>query len=187
MLSDNGSNFIATVTETLMKKLKCYHIKASPFHPQTNGMLERSHQVLKKTLDKLGCTKKNWDDYLAPTLMALRTAPHAALGVTPFELMFGREARTPIAALREEMEGEQKTPRSVVEYMQDLYQRMEESQELVEREDSKAKEKSKTYYDKRKKSDPIKEGEFVLMMTLKGEESPDLPMAGTLQDSQKTR
>ena len=171
VLSDNGSNFIATVTETLMKKLKCYHIKASPFHPQTNGMLERSHQVLKKTLDKLGCTKKNWDDYLAPTLMALRTAPHAALGVTPFELMFGREARTPIAALREEMEGEQKTPRSVVEYMQDLYQRMEESQELVEREDSKAKEKSKTYYDKRKKSDPLKEGEFVLMMTPKGEES----------------
>ena len=171
VLSDNGSNFIATVTETLMKKLKCYHIKASPFHPQTNGMLERSHQVLKKTLDKLGCTKKNWDDYLAPTLMALRTAPHAALGVTPFELMFGREARTPIAALREEMEGEQKTPRSVVEYMQDLYQRMEESQKLVEREDSKAKEKSKTYYDKRKKSDPLKEGEFVLMMTPKGEES----------------
>ena len=171
VLSDNGSNFIATVTETLMKKLKCYHIKASPFHPQTNGMLERSHQVLKKTLDKLGCTKKNWDDYLAPTLMALRTAPHAALGVTPFELMFGREARTPIDALREEMEGEQKTPRSVVKYMQDLYQRMEESQELVEREDSKAKDKSKTYYDKRKKSDPLKEGEFVLMMTPKGEES----------------
>ena len=90
LLSDNGSNFIANVTETLMKMLKIYHIKSSPFHPETNGMLERSHQVLKKTLDKLGATKTNWDEYLAPTLMALRTAPHSALGISPFHLLFGR-------------------------------------------------------------------------------------------------
>ena len=90
LLSDNGSNFIAGITESLMKMLGVYHIKSSPFHPATNGMLERSHQVLKKTVDKLGATVKNWDEYLPQTLMALRTAPHAALGMTPFHLLFGR-------------------------------------------------------------------------------------------------
>ena len=54
---------------------------------------------MKKTLDKLGSCTKNWDEYLA-TLMALRTAPHAALAVSPFQLLFGREARTPVSAQR---------------------------------------------------------------------------------------
>ena len=58
ILSDNGGNFIAGLTESLMKLLGTYHIKSSPFHPATNGMLEHSHQVLKKTLDKLGATNK---------------------------------------------------------------------------------------------------------------------------------
>lgn len=104
ILSDNGSNFTASVTEALLKILKVYHIKSGPFHPATNGMLKRSHQVLQKTLDELGATTKDWDDFLPQTLMALRTAPHAALGFSPFHLLFGKEARTPVKALRESWE-----------------------------------------------------------------------------------
>jgi len=56
-----------------------------------NGTLERAHGTMKKTLDKLGYSTANLDEYLAPTLMALRTVPHSALGVTPFHLMFGMQ------------------------------------------------------------------------------------------------
>ena len=99
ILSDNGSNFVAQLSEQFLN-----HIKTSPFHPQTNGMLERSHQTMKKTLDKLGSSTKNWDEFLAPT-------PHAALGMSPFQLLFGREARTPVSALREEIEHGTKVPK----------------------------------------------------------------------------
>ena len=53
ILSDNGGNFTAGVIE-LMQMLGVKHIKCSPFHPESNGMLERSHQVLKKTLGATG-------------------------------------------------------------------------------------------------------------------------------------
>ena len=171
ILSDNGSNFIASVTEKLFQMLGVYHIKSSPFHPETNGILERSHQVLKKTLDKLGTSQKDWDDYLPQTLMALRTAPHAALGISPFHLLFGRDARTPVAALRQHMEELETAPKSIVTYIYQLYQQAEECHQLVEREDSKAKAKSKLYYDRGKKTDPLQDGELVMVMVPKGEDS----------------
>lgn len=171
LLSDNGSNFIANVTETLMKMLKIYHIKSSPFHPETNGMLERSHQVLKKTLDKLGATKTNWDEYLAPTLMALRTAPHSALGISPFHLLFGRDAKNPVATMKEKMEELETGPKSVVEYIHQLYKQFEEGQKIVETEDAKAKQQSKAQYNKNKTSDPLKNGELVMMLVPREYES----------------
>ena len=171
VLSDNGCNFIANVTETLMKMLKIYHIKASPYHPETNGMLERSHQVLKKTLDKLGATKKNWDDYLAPTLMALRTAPHSALGISPFHLLFGRDAKTPVATMKDKMEELKTAPKSVVAYIHQLYKQFEDCQKIVEIEDTKAKQRSKSHYDKNKTSDPLKDGELVMMLVPRDYES----------------
>lgn len=41
ILTDNGSNFTATVTEELLKHLNCSHITSTPYHPQSNGMVER--------------------------------------------------------------------------------------------------------------------------------------------------
>jgi len=40
---------------------------------------------------------------LPATLMALQTAKHTALGVSPYHLLFGRDARTPTVALRQMM------------------------------------------------------------------------------------
>ena len=171
ILSDNGRNFVAGITEQLMKMLGVYHIKSSPFHPESNGMLKRSHQVLKKTLDKLGATVKDWDDHLPQTLLALRTAPHAALGMSPFHLLFGRETRTTVSALRENWEMLQKAPKNVLDYMQDLYEQAELTQQLVIEADTAAKAKSKAYYDQKALHDPLKVGEMVLYMSPKGEDS----------------
>ena len=171
VLTDNGSNFVATVTDCLLDRLKCLHIRSSPFHPQTNGKLERAHSTMKKILDKLGCSKRNWDLYLPATLMAMRTAPHSALGVSPYSLLFGREARTPISAFREQLTQKHKAPQNVLDYLHELYTRLEESQALVEERDAQAKKKSKEAYDRGKKNDPLKIGDLVMMLTPKGEDS----------------
>ena len=165
ILSDNGTNFVAAVTQQLLKELHCVQLKISPYHPQSNGMLERAHAVLKKTLVKLGATKSDWDRYLPHTLMAMRSAPHTALGVSPFHLMFGRDARTPLAVLKEKMTLKKQVPRNVLDYMEDLYKKMETSQKIVEEMDTKAKAKSKK---QKAKMDPLKEGELVLAMTPTG-------------------
>ena len=146
--------------------LGCY-----PNTPPDKWNLERAHAVMKKTLNKLGCTKKDWDQYLAPTLMAMRTVPHTSLGVSPFHLMFGREARTPVSALREHMTKTVRAPKNVIDYLHSLYEKMKQSQQLVERQDALAKEQSKKFYDRDKKSDPLKVGDQTLIMTPKGEKS----------------
>ncbi len=149
VLTDNGSNFVATVTDCLLDRLQCLHIHTSPYHPKTNGKLERAHATMKNILDKLGC-------YLPSTLMAMRTAPHSALGMSPYSLLFGRESRTPISAF---ITQKHQAPQNVLDYLHELYTRLEESQALVEERDVQAK-KSKEAYDKGRKNDP---GDLVMM------------------------
>ena len=50
LLSDRGSNFLSKVLTALLNMLKIAHLKTSPYHPQSNGMLERFHGTLKAML-----------------------------------------------------------------------------------------------------------------------------------------
>lgn len=171
ILTDNGTNFVAAVTEELLKHLQCTHIKSSPYHPQSNGMVERLNGVLKKTMDKIagGKSGKEWKQYLPAVLMALRNTPHTALGVNPYHLMFGREARSPVAALRATLTEQHPLPLDVLTYLENLYKEMEEMERVVQREDKKNKDASKTYYDQRAKEDPLEVGDEVLCMLPAGE------------------
>ena len=91
LLSDRGANFTAKLTEELLKKLDVKHLKTSPYHLQSNGMIERFHGVLKQMLRKTGDQDAQWDICLPFVLFAYRETPHSSTGFTPFELMFGRE------------------------------------------------------------------------------------------------
>ena len=68
--------------------------------------------------------------------------------------MFATDARTPLTVLKEKMTIKKQVPRSVLDYMEDLYKKMETSQKIVEDMDTKAKAKSKEHYDKKAKMDP---------------------------------
>ncbi len=48
ILSDQGSNFLSSPLTNLCKKLGIHKIKTSPYHPQSNGRLERFHSTLKR-------------------------------------------------------------------------------------------------------------------------------------------
>ena len=78
------------------------HIKSSPYHPETNGMIERWHGTLKSMLRKAGKGKKEWDLLLPVLLFAYRDAVHESTGFAPFELTFDRHVRGPLDAVREQ-------------------------------------------------------------------------------------
>ena len=52
ILSDNGSVFVGKLMEELFRQLGVHHIHTTPYRPQTNGMIERWHGVLKAQLRK---------------------------------------------------------------------------------------------------------------------------------------
>jgi transposase InsO family protein len=48
-LSDCGPGFLARALEDYLRILEIRHIYCSPYHPQTNGKLERFHETLERS------------------------------------------------------------------------------------------------------------------------------------------
>ncbi len=117
LLSDRGSNFTSQLMKEVNKRLGITQIFASPYHPETNGMLERWHSTLKAMMRKSGKGRKEWDLLLPMLLFAYRDATHEATGFSPFELLFGRQVRGPLDLVKEQWEGIENFPLSVGNYL----------------------------------------------------------------------
>src|SRR2546430_10875123 len=62
-----------------------------------NGMIERFNRTIGECIAKLLTDKeKEWDEYINATLLAYRTIKHEATGFTPFQLLYGRQAKLPV-------------------------------------------------------------------------------------------
>jgi putative transposase len=53
LLSDNGAGYISQQFNQYLRLVGIRHITASPFHPQTNGKIERYHRSLKGEINQL--------------------------------------------------------------------------------------------------------------------------------------
>ncbi len=53
LLSDNGSGYVSRAFREYLQQVGIRHILASPFHPQTNGKLERYHRTLKTEVNQV--------------------------------------------------------------------------------------------------------------------------------------
>jgi len=93
LLSDNGAGYLSRSFRDYLQLIGIRHILAAPFHPQTNGKLERYHQSIKKEVNQLL--------YEAPSQLENAIADfvdyynyrryHKALGnVTPADVLYGR-------------------------------------------------------------------------------------------------
>ncbi len=53
LLSDNGSGYVSRSFREYLQLVGIRHVLAAPYHPQTNGKLERYHQTLKRDVNQL--------------------------------------------------------------------------------------------------------------------------------------
>ena len=66
LLSDRGTTFTSSIIEELCKFLGIQQLWTTPYHPQTNGLVERSHQMIMCMIGKLGeDNKENWPSHFA--------------------------------------------------------------------------------------------------------------------------
>jgi hypothetical protein len=74
ILSDGGSNLWGKVVETYLKKIQTVHKGSSPYHPRTNGRVERLNGIIGGMLTKLllGKPTKLWDLFLDQALFGGR-------------------------------------------------------------------------------------------------------------------
>ena len=93
LLSDNGAGYVSRAFRDYLHLVGIRHILAAPFHPQTNGKLERYHQTVKREVNQI--------PYELPSQLEKALADfvdyynfrryHKALGdVTPADVLHGR-------------------------------------------------------------------------------------------------
>ncbi|KRX12883.1 Retrovirus-related Pol polyprotein from transposon, partial [Trichinella nelsoni] len=95
--SDQGRHFEAALIKELCESFDIRKTRTTPYHPQSNGLVERFHRTLLNMLStKAEADKKNWDLVLPLTHFAYRTSVHESTGKTPYRVLYGREATLPI-------------------------------------------------------------------------------------------
>ena len=96
--TDRGANFVSEVFRATCKILRIKKIQSTAFHPESQGIIERSHRVLAEYLRHyVDEDQANWDQWVCFAAYAYNTTKHSATGFTPFELLFGRLSTLPSA------------------------------------------------------------------------------------------
>ena len=94
LLSDRGANFTSSVIEEMWKIPGMKWLWTMPYHPQTNQLVERSHQTIICMIGKLGEVQKaDWPSHLAEIVHAYNATWSAVTGYSPDYLMFGWQPR----------------------------------------------------------------------------------------------
>lgn len=149
LVTDNGSEFKNHIVQELTSTYGIQHIFTTPYHPQANGLDERTNQTLKQSLRKvMHDNEGDWPKYIDHVVSAINMTTQSSTGYSPVYL---RELRTPRMGLQNEIE-----PSTEVSFAEITDNRIKHSIEcrnknFQEAEDniSRAQEKQKTDYDKR--------------------------------------
>jgi transposase InsO family protein len=129
LLSDNGPGYVSRAFGDYMRLVGIRHILASPYHPQTNGKIERYHQSIKRDV--------NQTVYDVPGNLEVAISDfvsyynyrryHKALGnVTPADVLHGR--REEILQKRKEVQAQTLLHRKL--YNQQLRQLAQSAESL---------------------------------------------------------
>ena len=165
ILTDQGSNFTSQLLTELYRMLHVHAIRTTPYHPQTDGLVERFNKTLKSMLRRAACTEgKDWDKLIPYLLFAYREVTQASTGFSPFELLYGRQVRGPLDVLRETWEASSRSSDSVVSYVLSVQEKLEKMRFLVRENLLKAQKKQKKWYDSKARLQEFKQGDQVLVM-----------------------
>jgi len=108
IITDNATNLNNQMMVELCEGFKIQHHNSSPNLPKINGAVETANKNIKKIVQKMVVTYKNWHEMLPFSLHGYRTSERTSTGATPYSLVYGMEAVLPfeveISSLRVLME-----------------------------------------------------------------------------------
>ena len=165
ILTDQGANFMSNLLTEVYKLLHVKRIRTSPYHPQTDDLVERFNQTLKAMIHKVGKRDgKYWDRLLPYLLFAYREVPQASTGFSLFELLYGRDVWGPLDVLKESWESESKEGENVLSYVLLMRERLGAMTELVQTKLGEAHKSQKQWYDRTAWSQQFTVGDEVLVL-----------------------
>ena len=138
--------------------------RTTPYHPQSDGMVERFNRTLLNMLSiATGKHPSNWEDQLPKLCLAYNSSIHSTTGFTPFYLMFGRQARLPIDLM---FGSEDSLPmHSPSSHASQVSQSLTEAYRLVRERLQTNHMKEEELYNRKVHGPPLQEGEKVWLFT----------------------
>ncbi|RXN29632.1 Retrovirus-related Pol poly from transposon [Labeo rohita] len=134
--------------------------RSSPYHPQSNGLVERFTRTLLSMLSLfVNENQTNWDCLLPYVMMAYRSSVHASTGFTPYKVLFGREIALPLDVLLNL--GHQEPFVSASDYVTGLADTLSTVVEAVKKHQAKASGRQKELFDFRAELQFYSVGELV--------------------------
>ena len=94
--TDQGRNFESHLFSEICDLLDIKKTQTSPYHPQSDGLVERMNRTILMMLTVVLEKYEDWEMCLPTVMLAYRASVHETTGFTPFKLMFSREIRLPV-------------------------------------------------------------------------------------------
>ncbi|CAG2213721.1 unnamed protein product [Mytilus edulis] len=145
--SDQGSQFESHLFKEMCKLLQIEKTRTTPYHPKSDGMVERFNKTLATMLTGyVNEYHSNWDVLLPYVMMAYRSSQHETTGYTPNRLMLGREVSTPLDLIYKLPSQVKAIPQN--QWAWELQEHMEEAHQIVQRHVSGQMLRQKKNHDK---------------------------------------
>ena len=163
--SDQGAEFQSELIRELCRILEIKQTRTAPYHPQSDGQVERFNRTLLDMLAKF-CAEnpETWDQHLPYVMCAYRSTVHGSTGCSPNLLMLGREIKLPIDILANTPTEDEMPYSCSIEYVQWVREAMLENFEIVRQRLKRSAESQKQYYDKRAIMRKFEIGDWVIRL-----------------------
>ena len=169
LLSDRGASFISSIIEELCKILGIKWLWTMPYHPQMNGLVERSHQTIMHMIGKLREDKKaDWPSHLAEIVHAYNATQSTVTGYIPHYLMFGQWPRLLVdfvfpTVASNEAPSREASAKSVDRYIASMRDRLRSALQEAQAQSFAEACWQKQYYDRKIGAVDLKPGDLILV------------------------
>ncbi|GJU43295.1 reverse transcriptase domain-containing protein [Tanacetum coccineum] len=155
IISDRDSRFTSRFWQSMQEALGTRLDMSTAYHPQTDGQSERTIQTLEDMLR--ACVLDfggSWDVHLPLVEFSYNNSYHSSVRCAPFEALYGRKCRSPIL-WAEVGEGQLIGP----ELVQETTEKISQIKDRLKA----ARDRQKSYADKRRKPLEFSVGDYVLL------------------------
>ena len=95
IITDNVTNLNNKIMKEMCENFKIQHHNSTHYRPKMNGAVEATNKNIKKIVQKMIVSYKDWHEMLPFALHDYRTFVRTSTGATPFSLVYGMEVVLP--------------------------------------------------------------------------------------------
>jgi hypothetical protein len=165
IISDRDSRFTSRFWQSLQKSLGTRLDMSTAYHPQTDGQSERTIQTLEDMLR--ACVidfGSSWDTHLPLIEFSYNNSYHTTIKAAPFEALYGRKCRSPVCwtEVGDTQLARTQASDNTLTGPEIIRETTEKIVQIKERMKT-ARDRQKSYADKRRKPLEFQVGDLVLL------------------------